>query len=82
MANVERYEKDGEAIKEKATELEHESALAGHKALRLHFGEVFLEIAIVLASLAILARRNVFFYAGVASGLAGVLIAASSLLLG
>src|SRR4051794_6593020 len=53
-----RYKSDTAGIQEKARELETESREAGRKALRMHLGEVFLEVAIVLSSLAILAKRQ------------------------
>ncbi len=81
QSNVSRYEKEGEEIQAKAKELESESAMQGHKALRLHFGEVFLELAIVFSSLAILSRRSVFFYIGIGSALIGGVVGASALLL-
>jgi hypothetical protein len=80
-ANQERYEREGEQIKGQATEFERDSALLGHRALRLHYGEVLLEMAIVLSSLAILTRRGAFLLAGVSSAVIGLGLAASSLLL-
>jgi hypothetical protein len=44
-------------------------------------GEVFLEIAIVLASLAILTKRRPMWFASILSGLVGAAIAATALLL-
>ena len=79
-ANMEKYIKDGEEIKKKAEEFEAESALNGHRALRLHFGEVFLELAIVFCSLAILSKRALFFYVAIVSAAGGILIAATGVL--
>lgn len=73
----ERYTQDGEEIQGKAKEFQAESDHAGHKALRLHFGEVFLEIAIVFASLAILTKRSALWLTSIGSGLLGVAIAAT-----
>ena len=64
--NMERYTKEGEAIQEKAKEFEHESETSGKKAVRFHLGEVFLEIAIVVCSLAILTKREIAWYAAIA----------------
>lgn len=80
-ANLERYEKEGEQIQEKAKEYSKESEVAGTKALRLHLGEVFLELAIVFSSLAILARRRVFWGIGVASAALGVVVSATVFLI-
>ncbi len=74
-ANIQKYEKDTEEIRKKATEFQEESQLRGLQARRLHVGEVFLEIAIVLASLAILTRRNLVWGAGLISAAVGAAIA-------
>jgi hypothetical protein len=79
--NLERYKNEGEEIQKKAHELEVESELEGKRALRLHFGEVLLELSIVLISLAILSRKTPFLYVAIAGGCAGILIGSSSLLL-
>jgi hypothetical protein len=71
---MEHYKKDEEGIKEKAEEFEKESDTAGKKALRLHFGEVFLEIAIVFSSLAILTKRDLLYWVAVLSGASGVVL--------
>jgi len=46
----------------------------------LHLGEIFLEIAIVFASLAILTKRPLLYWTAVASGLIGVTFALTELL--
>src|ERR1700692_2511648 len=76
--NAERYRKDDEEIQKQAQELENESHIRGRQALRLHFGEVFLEISIVLASLAILSKRPSFWYAAMAGGAVGAVIASTA----
>ncbi len=77
--NIEKYRKDDEDIQKEAQGLEKESDLKGREALRLHFGEVFLEIAIVFASLAILTKRGVLWYASIALGVAGAAVAVTTL---
>jgi Domain of unknown function (DUF4337) len=79
--NAERYEKETEEIQKQAKELETESRLKGKEAVRLEFGEVFLEVAIVLASLAILTKKESFWFAAVGSGGLGLAIAASTFLI-
>ncbi len=74
-ANMTRYEKEGEGIKEKATEFETDSHLRGRQALRFHLGEVFLEISIVLASLAILTKKPMIWWTAIIGGTLGVAIA-------
>jgi Domain of unknown function (DUF4337) len=76
--NAEKYKKDDEEITKEAKTLETESRLRGRQALRLHFGEVFLEVSIVFASLAILSKRALLWYAAIAGGLLGVGIALST----
>ena len=75
--NMERYQKEADEIQHKAKEYQSESDHAGRKALRLHFGEVFLEIAIVFASLAILTKRTLLWMTAIGSALIGVAIAAT-----
>jgi len=80
-ANMERYDKERSEIQAEAKKLEEESHIHGARALRAHMGEVFLEIAIVLASLAILTKRRPMWLASIGSGLLGAAIAATALLL-
>src|SRR6266436_855297 len=79
--NAEKYRKDDEEIQKEAKELENESHFRGKQALRLHFGEVFLEVAIVFASLAILSKRSMIWYAAIVLALVGVGVASTMLLL-
>jgi hypothetical protein len=75
--NSEKYRRDDEDIQKEAQGLEQESHLRGRQALGFHFGEVFLEFSIVLASLAILAKREALWYASILSGAIGALLAAT-----
>jgi hypothetical protein len=79
-ANMERYQKESDEIQVKAKEFQTESDYAGRKALHLHLGEVFLEVAIVFASLAILTKRTFLWMTAIGSGLIGVAVAATALL--
>ncbi len=74
-ANMERYQKESEEVQQEARNLEHESEFKGRQALRMHIGEIFLEIGIVFASLAILAKRNEMWWASLASAAVGAAIA-------
>ena len=60
---------------------ESESARAQRKADRFDLGEVFLEIALVISSLALLSRKRFYWFLGIISGVAGLGIAATGLLL-
>ena len=74
-ADSARYAKDKESIKEQAERFAKESESAGEKAESFHSGEVFLEIGIVLSSLAILTKRKAFFYGCAASSVVGLVLA-------
>jgi len=76
--NASKYRNDDEEIQKQAEELEKESHRHGQQALGAHFGEVFLEFSIVLASLAILAKRAVLWYGAMAAGLIGACIAGAT----
>ena len=75
------FKEDADQSQEKAQDFDHESDLAGRHALRLELGEVFLEVAIVFASLAILSKRELMWYGGIAAGAAGAEIALSTLMI-
>jgi hypothetical protein len=77
---VDRYTKEQAEIEEKAKELEKESALAQTKANRFDFGEVFLEVALVITSIALLTRKRVFWVLGVLLGAGGLVVAATGFL--
>ncbi|SRR5579884_1015553 len=76
--NAARYERDRAKIEEEAREFEKERDTKGAKALRLEIGEIFLEIGIVFASLAILTKREVVWYGSMLTAAAGVFIALST----
>ncbi len=76
--NGERYEKEGEEIQTEARNLEAESDLKGRQALRLHIGEIFLEIGIVFATLAILTKRPLIWWTSMTSAAAGGAIAVTA----
>jgi hypothetical protein len=78
-ANVGKYKKEGEEIQDKAKELEKESELMGRQALRLHGGEIFLEMAIVFASLSILTKRPLLWGVSILGAAVGFGIALTTL---
>ena len=78
--NAERYDKDRAEIQNKARELEAERDLHEKRAFRMEFGEIFLEVGIVLASLSILSKMPKVWYLALISAAAGVGIAATMLL--
>lgn len=81
-ANAEKYKKDHEDIQDKATEFEKERDHKGAQALRLEISEVFFEVAIVFASLAILSKRSLVWYLSMLSALVGMGIAATTQFVG
>ena len=78
-ADAGRYEKEGEEIQQKAKEFQIESDREGRRAVRLHLGEVFLEIAIVFASLAILTKHSALWGTAIVSAIVGVAVAATAM---
>ena len=74
---ADRYTKEQAGIEEQAKDLEAEAARAQRKADRYDLGEVFLEIALVITSLALLSRKQIFWFLGLLSGVAGLAIAAT-----
>jgi hypothetical protein len=81
-ANAEKDKKDHEDIQDKATEFEKERDHKGAQALRLEISEVFFEVAIVFASLAILSKRSLVWYLSMLSALVGMGIAATTQFVG
>jgi hypothetical protein len=77
QGEVVRYTKEQAEIEEKAKDDEKESASAQHRADRYDLGEVFLEIALVISSLALLSGKRIFWLLGLASGLMGLGVAVS-----
>jgi Domain of unknown function (DUF4337) len=78
---IETYNHDAEEIKKDAEAEKKESVLRGRQAARLDIGEIFLEIAIVFASLAILTKRPLLYWTAVVSGLVGGVTACTTMLI-
>jgi len=78
---ADRYTKEQAEIEEQAKDFESESARAQRKADRFDLGEVVLEIALVISSLALLSRKRFYWFFGIISGVAGLAIAATGLLM-
>jgi len=70
--DADKYKKQAGEIQETARDFEKERDKSGREALRFHFAEVFLEVAIVLSSLSILMKQRALFLGGAASALVGV----------
>jgi hypothetical protein len=76
-----KYRADAKEIQDIAHEYEHESERAGRKSERFHSGEIFLEIAIVFSSLAILSKTKLLYFGGLACAVAGAIISVTAYLL-
>ena len=76
-----KYKSDAGEIQDKAREFEQESERSGRKGNRFHFGEIFLEIAIVFSSLAILVKNKILYITGVVSACVGLTISVTAYLL-
>lgn len=74
-AEIQHLEEDGKKIKEKGDELLAESRQLQAKSTFIEFGEIALQISIVLCSITILTEQNLFVRMGVLSAIFGVLIA-------
>ncbi|HEY1422823.1 MAG TPA: DUF4337 domain-containing protein [Candidatus Acidoferrum sp.] len=77
---VERYEKDKDAISDKAKELENERDVLRSRADRFDAGEGILEIALVISSITLLTDKKIFWYAGMLIGTVGVVAALAGFL--
>jgi hypothetical protein len=76
-----KYKSDATDIQDHARTFEEESERNGGKASRFHFGEIFLEVAIVFSSLAILSKVRIIYFLGILSAIAGVVISVTAWLL-
>lgn len=67
-----RFKKQTQDEQKQAQEFEKERDRLGQEADSFHFGEGFLELAIVLSSLSILMKRRAFFIGGIGSAILGI----------
>lgn len=73
-----KYKQQHDDIQNEARDIEKERDRSGEMGTRFHFGEVFLEVAIVFSSLAILMKMRPLFYFGVISALIGIGVSATA----
>jgi hypothetical protein len=70
-----RYDADAEQLKEDAEKLEHKGHVAHISSNFFDLGELGIELALVLCSVALLAKRKEFWLIGIAVGALGFIVA-------
>jgi hypothetical protein len=80
-AHIEKWKSDLAEERDKAHEFEQEVTRAEAKASRYDLGEALLQIAVVLSSITLFTRNRSYFFLGIILGAAGLLVAASALLI-
>jgi len=70
-----------EALDAKVDHKKEESVGVHHRADRLDFGHLGLELALVVCSVAVLTKQRGFWFTGIGAGTIGALVAASSFLM-
>jgi uncharacterized protein HemX len=79
--NIKKWEEELPEEQQKAEEFEADVKKAERQAGHYDLGEALLEIAVVLSSITLLTRQKIFFFGGLALGIAGTVIAAYALIL-
>jgi hypothetical protein len=80
-SHLQKWDADLAEEQTKAEDLEHEVERAERRADGYDLGEALLQIAVVMSSITLLTRQRVYFLLGALLGLAGMLLAASALLI-
>jgi hypothetical protein len=78
---IAKWKEDLAEEEKKAHEYESEVELAEKQAARYDLGEALLQVAVVLSSVTLFTRNRAYFFLGLSLGVAGLLTAASGLLL-
>ena len=71
---ADKEKEDIDKINEKAKEIENEKTLVARRADRYDLAEGFLEVALVICSLTLLTANRAFWWAGMAIGVAGIVV--------
>jgi hypothetical protein len=69
------YDADAEKLQEEAKELQHQGHIAHNSSNFFDLGELGIELALVLCSVALLAKRQSFWLIGIAVGALGFIVA-------
>jgi Domain of unknown function (DUF4337) len=72
---AEKYEADSKKAEETANELKHEGHIAHDSSNFFDLGELGIELALVLCSVAMLAKRKTFWIVGIVVGVLGFTVA-------
>jgi Domain of unknown function (DUF4337) len=81
QGEADRYQKEKDEASGEAKQLEAERDVLERREDRYDAGEVILEIALIVCSLTLLTKRRIFWLAGIALGLVGLVVTASGFLL-
>ena len=81
LGKAETYKQDSDAIEETARDLQEKSENAHHRADRYDLGELSVELALVLCSVAVLTKRPMYWYSGMGFGALGLAVALTGLLM-
>jgi hypothetical protein len=79
-AAIEKSTVEQDEIFKEAKTMEEEVKLFEHRANRYDLGETLLEVGLVICSITLLTKRRTFWFAGIAFGIAGVVLTALGLL--
>jgi hypothetical protein len=79
-AHIDKWKAELAEEQERARDYEKEVTLAEAHAARYDLGEALLQIAVVLCSVTLFTRRRAYFLLGLTLGVAGIIVAASGLL--
>jgi hypothetical protein len=78
---IDRYKDQEKEIQDEATALENEVKTAQRRADRFDLAEVILEAALVITSITILTKKKGFWGLGIVMAVAGLVVAASGMLI-
>ncbi|HSS98782.1 MAG TPA: DUF4337 domain-containing protein [Terriglobales bacterium] len=81
QSEADRYKDDQKNLESEAKKLQDEQEQVRRKADRFDLSEVFLEIALIVTSITLLSGKRVFWFLGMAMGVLGAAVAASSMLI-
>jgi hypothetical protein len=77
-ADTKTIEREARELGDSAKEKDHQAETVHHRADRLDYGQLGIELALVLCSIAVLTKQRGFWYSGIFVGLIGAGVAISS----